>query len=109
MLHLKLVMEMVEQLGSTALTQPQHILSFIAHAIDPSNTPGPKKKEKADQKGSAGLRLDDLRIVETDSDDEGDPLRLEDDSDDEDGPEDLTSTAVNLLLAVLEGRPGLIS
>lgn len=109
MLQLNIVLEMVQQLGSTILTQPQHILSFIAHALEPP----PSKKDphrrdaRAPKTAGGGLGINDLRIVEVDSDDEDEDSgqglgELEDDNDDVgDG---MIFTSVNLLLSILEGQ-----
>ena len=95
------------------LKKPDHILSFVKHALDPATAiqavpPAAEKKRKQ------GLALEDLRIVDA----EEDSLPNEEDSDDEDTSEnrsplkdeDMTSTAINLLLAILEGMwRGIIS
>lgn len=95
-------MEFVSQLGSTILERPEHILSFVAHALDPesASTPSHSKPRNAEKSFvNRSLGLDHLKIV--------------DDSDDED-KEELPSTSpeddsmlfmsLNLLLMVLEGQ-----
>jgi len=85
---------------SNILSQPDHILSFIKHALSPadvqSNAPG-----KRTRMGN-GLTVADLRIVPDDEDNLSDPG---DSDDEEDAPEDeFISTSVDLLLAVLESE-----
>ncbi|KDQ15352.1 hypothetical protein BOTBODRAFT_624950 [Botryobasidium botryosum FD-172 SS1] len=98
LLHLNLIMEMVDQLGSTILTQTDHILSFIAHALEPSVIPTSKPPNSGKPKGN-GLSLDDLKFVEPDSDDE--------EEEEGDGGNDMVFTAVNLLLSILEANPSI--
>ena len=87
------------------LKKPEHILSFIKHALEKPRQPEPSQGKAT---LGAGLRMESLRIVSDGSEDELE----EGDSDDEEGggeglPEqsldDMTSTAVKLLLSVLEG------
>ena len=90
------------------LQKPDQILAFVKHALDsarekqtsrPPATPvrAPKRQ---------GLGLADLRIVGDEDEDMLDD-DSDDDSDDEEGgmdsEEEMTSTALNLLLSVLEG------
>lgn len=89
------------------LKKPDQILSFIKHALEPPQKQKDNARSVNKQKG--GLGLDDLRIVEDDEEEE-DAMSDDGDSDDEDsgdgsatGGEDMTSTAINLLLSVLEG------
>ncbi|KAG8918949.1 hypothetical protein FRC01_001559, partial [Tulasnella sp. 417] len=105
--YLRIVMEMVEQLGSTVLSDPQHVLSFVSHSIraaDESSGTGkvqkPRSSSKTPIQGIAGLRIvgqhedEGSRVIEAEEDE---------DSDDE-GPNDLIATALNLLLATLEAN-----
>lgn len=81
------------------LKKPDHILSFIKHALESASSKTSSTQASAEPKASQGLKLEDLKIVENnegDSDDEDDPV-------DEDSDEDMTSTSLNLLLAILEG------
>ncbi|QRV87573.1 Required for nuclear transport of RNA pol II C-terminus 1 [Ceratobasidium sp. AG-Ba] len=89
MLFLRLVLELQQKLGSSVLTEPQHILQFVAHAIEP----------RADEPNSTPTDRDmnRLRIVETDSDDENDPEVLEEQN-------EMALTAVSLLLSILEAN-----
>jgi hypothetical protein len=94
------------------LKKPGHILSFIKHVFD--TTQGsllPANKTRSTTQG--GLGIADLRIVDEDNSD--DELFIDGDSDDEDDgditsaeilpPDDeMTTTAINLLLSILEGR-----
>lgn len=112
LLYLQLVLQMQKQLSendtSNVLKKPEHILTFIKHALEnPRQAGQPTSSRKPSTDTS--LRMEDLRIVQ----DEEEPEEFEEgDSDDEDeegdqehGPDDMTSTAVKLLLAVLEGMP----
>lgn len=91
------------------LKKPDHILSFIKHALQTSQQQALSKYAHSEPATDAGPKLGDLRIVDADEDDEDDIL--EGDSDDEDEPsvpregtdEEMTSTALSLLLSVLEG------
>lgn len=111
-LLLNIVLEMIEKLDSSILGNAQHILSFIAHTLEPTPVSNVSAPPSLEASSGRGLRLDDLRIVDSDDEDESeDPDEGEADSDDE-GPaeadglpasQDLLFTALNLLLAVLEG------
>lgn len=89
------------------LQQPDQILAFIKHALDSAREQmktTPKLPTRSQRRQD--LTLEDLRIVT----DEDEDIRDEDedgDSDDEEGgldsEEEMTSTALNLLLSVLEG------
>jgi hypothetical protein len=105
MLYLQLILQMQSRLSqgqssSNILTKPEHILSFINHVLEQLDRPS-ASHEKTD---SNGFSLDKLHIVPEQSN-----LELEQDSDDEDSiaegsvDQEMTSTAVNLLLSVLEG------
>ena len=78
LLYLQLILQMQSQLAtddsaSSILNKPDHILSFIKHALESASpAPGPSKRE------SRGLHLEDLRIVE-----EAEDELEEGDSDDE--------------------------
>lgn len=111
-LLLNIVLEMIEKLDSSILGNAQHILSFIAHTLEPTPAPNVSAPSSLEASSVHGLRLDDLRIVDSDDEDESeDTDGGEADSDDEGLPEadglpasqDLLFTALNLLLAVLEG------
>ncbi|KAF9222024.1 hypothetical protein BS17DRAFT_784322 [Gyrodon lividus] len=115
LLYLQVVIQMQTQLSDNSsstsiLNKPEHILSFVKHALESpvtatTNTT-PKKAEHP-----RGLGLGDLRIVRQEEDD----LVKGGDSDDEEpdavtgnqGEDDMTGTAVNLLLATLEANPTL--
>lgn len=110
---------MIENLDSSILSDVQHILSFIAHTIEPA----PKRHETAplppEASGPRPLRLDDLRIIDSDDEeedreDEADGADSDDETDGEgeagvDGGGGIISTALNLLLAILEGTPAGLS
>ncbi|KAG8763585.1 hypothetical protein FRC11_001154 [Ceratobasidium sp. 423] len=86
LLYLRLILEMQQKFGSSALTEPDHILQFIAHVIEPKKSQEPEHAAH-----------DPLRIVEQDSDDEnqvGEPQ----------AQDEMTVTAVTLLLSILEAN-----
>ena len=72
MLYLQLILQMQTQLAtddsaSSILNKPDHILSFIKHALESATSPTvPQKRER--QSDSGGLHLEDLRIVNEDED-----------------------------------------
>jgi hypothetical protein len=117
-LYLQLVVQIQTQLSSgdssvNILKKPNHILAFIKHALQASQ----RKTEKPfvpQPKTRTGLGLEDLRLAENEEEAEGSDGPDSDDEDadpDGDGNErpdavgdDMTSTAVNLLLSVLEGK-----
>ncbi|CCO26531.1 hypothetical protein BN14_00556 [Rhizoctonia solani AG-1 IB] len=86
LLYLRLILEMQQKLGSSVLTEPEHILQFIAHVVEP----------KRPDEGPERTAQDPLRIIEQDSDDE-------DGVDEPQAQDEMTLTAVTLLLALLEG------
>ena len=103
-------MQMQAQLADTAepsniLRKPEHILSFIQHALTSASSPQPPANQGAQRNAKDTLGMADLRIVP-----EKDDLLDNGDSDDETPPtsnvstdDEMTDTAVNLLLAILEG------
>ena len=89
--------------ASNVLSKPEHVLTFVKHALEgsrSSETPAktPVKKQ--------GLGVEDLRIVqeETDELDDGDSDDEEEGGQSEQAVDDITSTAVKLLLSLLEGK-----
>lgn len=88
LLLLRLVLELQQKLGSSVLTEPEHVLQFVAHAIEPKRT---EPKDSTTISSS----IDALRIVENDSDDEEETTQVQD---------DMAVTAVTLLLSILEGK-----
>ena len=85
------------------LRKPEHILSFVKHALGSQAAHGTSSTLNKTQH-SRGLGLEDLKIVDK-AEDFGD-----NDSDDEPGElgsdqaeNSMTGTAINLLLAILEG------
>lgn len=110
LLYLQLILQMQTQLAtddsaSSILNKPDHILSFIKHALESAASPiVPRKKERRSDGG--GLHLEDLRIVE-EAEDAG---ASEGDSDDEEPQSDastddeMVTTSLNLLLSILEGK-----
>ncbi|CAE6425596.1 unnamed protein product [Rhizoctonia solani] len=87
LLYLRLILEMQQKLGSSVLTEPEHILQFIAHVIEP--------RRPNEESESTAQNL--LRIVEQDSDDE-------DRADEAQAQDEMTLTAMTLLLALLEAN-----
>jgi hypothetical protein len=100
LLYLQLILQMQTQLSTSVLSKPEHVLSFVKHALGselpPSTGPSVRPVSKK------GLGLKDLRIVEEttseakDSDDE--------ESDDfMGGKDEMHVTGITLLLSILEG------
>jgi len=91
---------------NNVLSKPEHVLTFIKHALQSEDTAS--KQASVDPSPRQGLTMDDLRMVpEEDPDDDSDK---DGDSDDEtpglQGAQpnyEMTITALNLLLSVLEG------
>lgn len=103
-MYLQLILQMQIQLSTTVLSKPEHVLSFIKHAL--ASVPSSFNRRSVESAFKKGLGLKDLRIVEesipepNDSDDEED-----DGADDAGGGKDeLFVTAITLLLSVLEGN-----
>lgn len=90
LLFLRLVLELQQKLGSSVLTEPEHILQFVAHAIEP------KQSERRPDRTTSGSGVESLRIVEEDSDDENEQATQDED--------DMAVTAITLLLSILEGE-----
>ncbi|KAH8105986.1 hypothetical protein BXZ70DRAFT_886180 [Cristinia sonorae] len=118
LLYLQLIVQVQTQLSddksrANILKKPGHILSFIKHALESSMTEPSATSLRLKQEPK-GLGLKDLRIVD---EEEVTVLEEDADSDDEDSPEapsqlkddDMTVTAVNLLLSILEANPDLTS
>lgn len=110
MLYLQLVIQMQTQLldsagSSNILSKPGHILSFIKHTLDPTAVSPPRAERNSRRKADGSLNLEDLRIVS-----EEDDFSDGEDSDNEmpegtniPADDEMTETAINLLLAILEG------
>ncbi|KAJ3558366.1 hypothetical protein NM688_g970 [Phlebia brevispora] len=116
LLYLQIIMKLQTQSESgessfNILKQPEQILSFVKNALDSGREERTGPESKARKQSHEGLSLADLRIVEEEDEDE-EPGE-EGDSDDEGGgggidlDEEMTSTALNLLLSVLEANPDL--
>jgi hypothetical protein len=96
--------------SNNILNKPEHILSFIKHALQNDATLQDSTLKRTSQKPGTrqGLTMDDLRIVPQDKQD--DDMGTGGDSDDE-TPEseqaqpndEMTITALDLLLSLLEG------
>ncbi|KZT12600.1 uncharacterized protein LAESUDRAFT_638789 [Laetiporus sulphureus 93-53] len=115
LLFLQLILQMQHQLvdeksTSNVLNKPDHILSFIKHALESTEKAAPEPTRKQQEPRKEGLRMEDLRIVE----DQEEELE-EGDSDDEVAEEtaggtsddEMTVTAINLLLSIMEVHPDL--
>ncbi|KAI0262307.1 hypothetical protein BC834DRAFT_828992 [Gloeopeniophorella convolvens] len=118
LLFLQLIIQVQTQISkdgpssNNLLSKPEHILSFIKHALQ-AGSPSSESVQKLPTKATArqGLTMNDLRIV---PEEEQEDLDMDEDSDDEtpglEGvqPDDeMTVTAFNLLLSVLEANPNL--
>ena len=95
--------------SNSILRNPEHVLTFIKHALQSDTRQDTASKQASvDPSPPQGLSMDDLRIVpEEDPDDDSD---AEGDSDDETSSpqgvrsnDEMTVTALNLLLSILEG------
>jgi hypothetical protein len=101
-------MQMQAQLSdkneSSMLRKPEHILFFVKHVLESAAFAAPGPKPSHQGRSERALRRDDLLIVPED-----DRLTHEDDSDDETLDEtamvddNMTETAINLLLSIIEG------
>ncbi|KAJ8522977.1 hypothetical protein ONZ45_g477 [Pleurotus djamor] len=113
LLYLQLVIQIQSELTqgnspSGVLAKPSHILSFVKHALESALPTAVKSPSSAttSKPASNGLTLESLRIVDDDSLEQD---QVDGDSDDED-PDDapvapdieITETAINLLLSILE-------
>ena len=116
LLFLQLIVQVQTQMSkdgpssSNILSKPEHVFSFIKHALQndstlqsPESRTGPKRLD-----ARQGMTMDDLRIVPDEDLDED--LDMDGDSDDETPNQEgvqpdneMTITALNLLLSVLEG------
>lgn len=112
MLYLQLIIQMQSKLTNAAgssdvLRKPEHILSFVKHALaSTEELSGPR--EPASNPQATTLKMQDLRIVPEDHDELSDDVDSDDETPDTEGAlgeAEMTETAVNLLLAVLEGNP----
>ncbi|KZT36688.1 hypothetical protein SISSUDRAFT_1049524 [Sistotremastrum suecicum HHB10207 ss-3] len=116
LLYLQLITQMQAQMtGPTAkeniLAKPENILSFIIHVLQANIEKKPPSNPVAPT--ANGLSLNSLRIVDDEPD--GEVVDQEGDSDDEGSGEEgestgnMVSTAISLLLSVLEANLGLSS
>ncbi|KAG8846167.1 hypothetical protein FRB96_002066 [Tulasnella sp. 330] len=106
MLHLKLILEMVDQLGSAVLSNPEHILSFVSHALQPDNEEKPQAGPAISNPTNIVASLESLFVVEPNA---SPNVNHEDEDNDDESDTDLIETALNLLLAVLEANEKLTS
>jgi hypothetical protein len=90
---------------SNILRKPEHILTFVKHVLESSNTSSKPMTPRRVPTMQDSLRMEDLRIV-----DANDTLSDRDDSDDEDPinavstDDEMIETAINLVLSILEGE-----
>ena len=115
LLFLQLIVQVQTQMSkdgpssSNILSKPEHVFSFIKHALQSDTAQRPESKTDSKRlKVRQGMTMNDLRIVPREVQDED--LDMGGDSDDEtpsqEGaqPDDeMTIAALNLLLSVLEG------
>lgn len=95
--------------SNNILSKPEHVLTFIKHALQSDTVQDTVPKQASvDPSSRHGLTRKDLRIVSEDDPDEDNDTEA--DSDDETPglqgarPNDeMTVTALNLLLSILEG------
>lgn len=85
------------------LRKPEHILSFVKHALG-SQAGHPTSSTIHKAQHSRGLGLEDLKIVDKakdlgDNDGDDEPGELGSDQ----AENNMTATAINLVLAILEG------
>jgi hypothetical protein len=116
LLFLQLIVQVQTQMSkdgpssSNILSKPEHVFSFIKHALQSDTTLQSPESQTGQKRLNVrqGMTMDDLRIVPKEEQD-GD-LDMDDDSDDETPDQEvaqpnneMTTTALNLLLSVLEG------
>ena len=93
--------------STNILEKPEHLLMFVKHALEDAQS-SKKGQPPATRPKRTGLGLEDLRIVQDSDCSEGEAGSG--DSDDEDegsanaAPDEIMVTAMNLLLAILEGN-----
>jgi hypothetical protein len=122
LLFLQLIVQVQTQMSkdgpssSNILSKPEHVFSFIKHALHSDSTLQSPDPKTGPERPSArqGMTMNDLRVVPQEEQD--DDLDMDGDSDDETPNQEvaqpnneMTITALNLLLSVLEGttfRPG---
>ncbi|TFK55674.1 hypothetical protein OE88DRAFT_1652095 [Heliocybe sulcata] len=108
LLYLQLINRMQSQMTSSTssriLGDPQQALSFVKHALEAASTEPTRKTKKSSPQRSSGLTLEDLRIV---SDDEDVDTAEVDESLGPSAGDEMTVTALNLLLSLLEGNEDL--
>jgi hypothetical protein len=84
---------------SDILKKPEQLLSFVKGALETAASKAPASA--AAQSPSTPFDLQDLRIIGEPPEDE---TNDSDDEDEDTGDEDITSTAINLLLSLLESE-----
>lgn len=109
LLYLQLIVQMQHRLtgnsSSSILNEPDHILSFVKHALE--DAVRDKQGSMSDQKdkGRNDLTLENLRIVE--QNEKGPDGDSDDEADEDWAGDEMTSTAINLLLSILEKHSSL--
>lgn len=93
---------MQAQLSTTVLSKPEHVLSFINHALgsEPIPSTGPLVKPTLKQ----GFGLEALRIVEENTTELNDSDDEEEADDSGKGKDEMLVTSITLLLSILEGK-----
>ena len=115
-MKLQLILQMQEHFGDatstmSVLKRPEHVLSFIKHALGDSQPNFADRLNPVVQRSQRGMKKGDLKIVSHEENIEEEDLLEGEDSDDEDAPgldgvqksDQMTVTAINLLLSILEG------
>ncbi|KAK4057427.1 hypothetical protein OIO90_001496 [Microbotryomycetes sp. JL221] len=114
LVRLKLVLDMVETLGSDILTEPEQIIAFVAHALDvdgqesAEEEPATASEQSAPPSSSSTFGLESLKFVHHDDVPSDSPHQHT--KEDEEtlipglGSDEMAITALTLLLAVLEGH-----
>ena len=109
------MLNMVEELGSEILTDPTEVIAFVGSTLDVGDGGQKRQQRRAGTRdrhtGQAGMRLEDLRIVDEDEDgpdlDDVEEIEREfglDSGIGASGKDEMVLTALTLLLAVLEGE-----
>jgi hypothetical protein len=95
--------------SNNILSKPEHVLTFIKHALQSDTVQDTVPKQASvDPSSRQGLTMNDLRIVSQDDPDEDNDIDADSDDEAQDlqgaqSNDEMTITALNLLLSVLEG------
>ncbi|KAF8490277.1 hypothetical protein JB92DRAFT_3010158 [Gautieria morchelliformis] len=103
LLYLQLILQMQTQLSTAVLSKPEHVLSFVKHALGSEPPPSTASARPVLKKG---LGIKDLRIVEEDTSEAKDSD--DEESDDSMGAKDeMQVRGITLLLSILEANTDL--